>query len=90
MCTGSKWNRKTYWIRGGNIMKFYFVTKRDVNGNRYYLFINAENKTYTTQNYSIVPPTEAVEIGKRDMERMRKMCVANGYMELNARDWRDS
>ena len=69
-------------------MRLYFTTKRNTNGHRSYLFVNADNKTFTRQNPWVCKPDDAVEIGKRDMERIMSIFVADRYVELDANEWK--
>lgn len=57
-----------------------FKTKRDTNGNTYYLDIDTEKKTYTADyNRYFAPDFTPIVIGKRDRHRMMDYLDENGY-----------
>ena len=57
-----------------------FVTKRDINGNRYTLIIDHTNKTFT-RDYNIWHYDGFKTIGKRERKQLINDCIAAGYTE---------
>lgn len=61
-------------------MEIRFATKRDVNGNRYYLTINTETHEYS--RFDRWPHSEdLVFITSREMRRLIDACKAHGFVE---------
>lgn len=57
-----------------------YKTKRDINGNTYFLYVNLENKTitngYNTSRYSDVMITTT----KKDLHEIQAAFEANGFI----------
>ena len=47
-----------------------FATKRDVNGNRYYLGIDTDKKTFARERGKWYSREDVTEIGKNDRRKM--------------------
>lgn len=58
-----------------------FSTKRDRNGNRYYLGIDTERKTYSRERGKWYGRDDVTEITRKDRRRMIETLTAAGYTE---------
>ena len=63
-------------------MKLEFATKRDINGNRYYLGIDTDNKTFSRERGKWYSREYITEIGKNDRRKMIKQLTAAGFTEI--------
>ena len=63
-------------------MKLEFATKRDINGNRYYLGIDTDNKTFSRERGKWYSREDITEIGKNDRRKMIKQLTAAGFTEI--------
>lgn len=70
-------------------MKLYFMTKRNTYGYRKYLFIDTERKLFTSDNPSIQPPDNAVEIKSKDVNKLIDILHENRYSRTNFEVWRE-
>lgn len=59
-----------------------FSTKRDVNGNRYYLGIDTDNKTFSRERGKWYGRDDVTEIGKRDRRKLIDDLQENGFTEI--------
>lgn len=59
-----------------------FATKRDINGNRYYLGVDTENKTFSRERGKWYGRDDVVEVGKRDRRKMIDELVESGFSEI--------
>lgn len=59
-----------------------FSTKLDANGNRYYLGVDFDNKTFTQTPRWMYHRDEVTEIGKRARVDMIKRLKAAGFKEV--------
>ena len=59
-----------------------FSTKLDANGNRYYLGVDFDNKTFTQTPRRIYHRDDVAEIGKRARVDMMKRLKAAGFEEV--------
>lgn len=59
-----------------------FSTKRDINGNRYYLAIDHERKEYTREP-RYFHKEDFVEIGKRDRAKIIEALDKDGFKEVD-------
>lgn len=59
-----------------------FTTKRDINGNRYTLEIDTENKTYNRSYNTSFDYADFVEISKKDREKLIDSLENNGFVEV--------
>lgn len=60
-----------------------FSTKRDRNGNRYYLAIDTENKTFARNRSLWYSRGDTVEIGRRDRLKMIEQLKSEGFLEID-------
>ena len=58
-----------------------FVTNKDINGNRYTLEINHENKTYT-RDYNKLFYDGYVELSKKALNEIESVIIKAGYKEI--------
>ena len=58
-----------------------FSTKRDVNGNRYYLGIDIDNKTFSRERGKWYGRDDVIEIGKRDRRKLIDALENGGFLE---------
>ena len=56
-----------------------FVTKRDVNGNRYVIKVNTEAKTYTIDYNPFLYNFYYVNISKKQLNEIETMLIKEGY-----------
>lgn len=63
-------------------MLLEFSTKRDRNGNRYYLGIDTESKTFSRERGKWYGRDDVVEVGKRDRRKMISELVESGFSEI--------
>lgn len=59
-----------------------FATKRDINGNRYYLGINYENKTFSRERGMWYSKEDIVEIKKSDRKKLIDKLENMGFSEI--------
>lgn len=59
-----------------------FATKRDVNGNRYYLGINYENKTFSRERGMWYSKEDIIEIKKSDRRKLIDKLENMGFSEI--------
>lgn len=62
-------------------MYIIFTTKRDVNGNRYYLTVNPIEKTFSRIDRWY--DSNFITVSKRDKNRIIEFLKKNGYTENN-------
>lgn len=62
-------------------MIFEFATKRDLNGNRYYLGIDTEKKTFSRERGKWYSREDIIEVGKTDRRRMINDLERAGFTE---------
>ena len=60
-----------------------FATKRDVNGNRYYLGVDTENKTFARERSHWYSREDIFEISKTDRRKMIDQLENEGYNEID-------
>ena len=60
-----------------------FATKRDNNGNRYYLGIDTEKKTFSRERSHWYSREDITEISKKDRRKMIDQLEAANYTEVN-------
>ena len=58
-----------------------FATKRDNNGNRYYLIVDHTNKEYTRQPAHWYDKADYIEVSKTDRRKLETLLDNNGYRE---------
>lgn len=58
-----------------------YKTKLDVNGNRYYLTVNTDKKTYS-KDYNLWGKDGDIEISKKDRRNIIAQLDAEGYQEV--------
>ena len=63
-------------------MIFEFATKRDINGNRYYLGFDPDKKIFSRERGKWYSREDITEIGKIDRRRMIDNLTAAGYTEV--------
>ena len=61
-----------------------FSTKRDRNGNRYYLGIDTDRKTYSRERGKWYSRDDVTEITRKDRRRMIETLTAAGYTETES------
>ncbi len=60
-------------------MVITFKTKRDINGNTYYLVLSTDNKAFR-RDYNMRTSSDVeIQIGKRDMNKLEKQLIANNF-----------
>ena len=59
-----------------------FMTRRNVNGNRYYLRIATGTNEYSRMFPSMIPPDGVIEITKRDYDNLIKKLKFFGFKEV--------
>lgn len=64
-------------------MKLEFATKRDANGNRYYLGIDTENKTFSRERGKWYSREDITEITKADRRKLIDQLQTAGFDEVN-------
>lgn len=64
-------------------MIFKFATKRDINGNRYYLMIDTEKKIYSRQPHRWFCREDFTEVTKTDKRRLIETLKKDGYTETD-------
>lgn len=60
-----------------------FATKRDRNGNRYYLGINTDKNTFSRERGKWYSREDITEIGKSDRRKMIDQLTAAGFVETD-------
>ena len=63
-------------------MLLEFSTKRDRNGNRYYLGIDTESKTFSRERGKRYGRDDVIEIGKRDRRKLIDELEADNFTEV--------
>ena len=56
-----------------------YITKRDINGNRYTLIVDHINKTYKTDYNPFRDSDEYITIGKREKHKLQEQLDNAGY-----------
>ena len=64
-------------------MQLEFCTKRDQNGNRYFLGIDTENKTFSRERARWYSREDVAEISKKDRRAMIERLQAAGWAETD-------
>lgn len=64
-------------------MIFRFSTKRDVNGNRYFLGIDTEKRVFSRESSHWYGKEDVVEIKKSDRRKMINDLQTAGFSEIN-------
>lgn len=64
-------------------MIFEFATKRDINGNRYYLGFDPENKTFSRERGRWYSREDITEISKADRRKIINQLENAGYTEID-------
>ena len=65
-------------------MTLEFATKRDVNGNRYYIGINYENKTFSRNRGKWYGREDIIEISKKDRRKLIEQLENNNFREIES------
>lgn len=65
------------------MLQLEFATKRDRNGNRYYLGIDTETKTFSRERSHWYNREDITEISKTDRRKMIDQLETAGYTEVN-------
>lgn len=63
-------------------MIFRFSTKRDVNGNRYFLGIDTEKRVFSRESVHWYGKEDVIEIKKSDRQKMIDDLQAAGFSEI--------
>ena len=58
-----------------------YKTKRDINGNRYYLTVDTEKRTYK-KDYNLWPRDNEIEITKKQRREIAAQLDNEGYTEI--------
>ena len=61
-----------------------FATKRDRNGNRYYLGIDTKNKVYAVTSSHWYSREDITEVTQRDRRKLIEAVKADGYKEVDS------
>lgn len=64
-------------------MILIFATKRDINGNRYRLYIDCDNKQYSTEGRHWLCREDFTEISKTDRRRLLFKLSEEGYTAVD-------
>lgn len=64
-------------------MFFEFATKRDINGNRYYLGVDTVKKVFSRERGHWYSREDIVEIGKNDRRKIIEQLEIDGYTEID-------
>lgn len=59
-----------------------FSTKRDINGNRYYLGFDADKKVFSRERGKWYGRDDIIEISKTDRRKLIDSLEADGYAEV--------
>ena len=59
-----------------------FMTRRDVNGNRYYLRIATGTREFSRMFPSMLPPDDVIEISKKDYNKLIKKLKYFEFKEI--------
>lgn len=65
-------------------MQLEFATKRDPSGNRYFLGIDTENKTFSRERARWYSREDVAEISKKDRRAMIERLQAAGWAETDS------
>lgn len=60
-----------------------FATKRDINGNRYFLGIDYESKTFARERAKLYGREDIIEISKKDRRKLIDILEKQGFIEVN-------
>lgn len=60
-----------------------YATKRDINGNRYYLGIDTDKKVYSRERGKWYSREDIVEISKADRRKVIDCLIAAGFTEID-------
>ena len=60
-----------------------FKTKRDVNGNAYYISIDTEKRVYSYDYNRFSTPDVCITITKRDRRALAEKCENAGFVRLD-------
>lgn len=63
-------------------MVFEFSTRRDVNGNRYYLGIDSDNFIFSRERGKWYGRDDIIEISKKDRRKLIEQLECAGYTEI--------
>lgn len=63
-------------------MVFEYATRRDINGNRYYLGIDNETFIFSRERGSWYGRADIIEISKRDYHKILEQLQRAGYTEI--------
>lgn len=69
--------------KGGMVMRIKFATKRDINGNRRYLAIDTEGKSFAVESPTWYCREDIIEITKKDIRALLAQCIDNGYQQVD-------
>lgn len=61
-----------------------FATRRDTNGNRYYLGIDTKNKVYAVTPSHWYSREDITEVTQRDRRKLIEAVKADGYKQVNS------
>ena len=64
-------------------MILQFATKRDVNGNRYYLGIDTGAELFALESRHWYSREDIIEISKKDRRALIEQLEVNGYKQVN-------
>ena len=56
-----------------------YKTKRDINGNTYYLTLDHSAKTYSDFSALCIADAKPITVGKRELSALRADAIAAGY-----------
>lgn len=60
-----------------------FATKRDQNGNRYYLCVDFDAKTYAEQPRMMYRKGDFIEISKAERRQLKAEIIENGFTPVD-------
>ena len=60
-----------------------FSTKINTNGNRYYLAIDTDNKTYSLESWHIYRQQDVITITSRGRDKLIKQLESDGFKRIN-------
>lgn len=65
-------------------MLLRFATKRDINGNRHYLAIDTDGRTYSQRPSTIIFNGDFAEVKKKDLEQIKQKAIDDKYKAIEA------
>jgi len=67
-------------------MTIEFITRKDASGNRYYLGIDVNGKTFSRErkfSSSLIPVLTQIEVSKRERKKIIEKLMVAGFSEID-------